>query len=127
MASGIAYTTVKEIQGRTGKPIIPSQADLSQREDTKCLFYDLLEKLGDLDIIFVNHGIQRVHDADVFPADDCDLVLGVDLTSLFLLDQQAAQFMLANGEGKIINIAALMSVIGGYASLPVLPQKAASS
>jgi 2-dehydro-3-deoxy-D-gluconate 5-dehydrogenase len=107
------FTTAQELQTHTGQPIIPIQADLSQRDETKRLFYESLEKLGGLDIIFVSHGIQRVHDAALFPEDDWDLVLEVDLTSLFLLDQLAGQFMLAHGGGKIVNIASLMSVIGG--------------
>jgi 2-deoxy-D-gluconate 3-dehydrogenase len=41
------------------------------------------------------------------------LVLEVDLKSLFVLDQLAGQHMLANGGGKIINVASLISVIGG--------------
>ena len=109
----LVFTTAQEIQAQTAQPVIPIQADLSQRDETKRLFYESLEKLGGLDIIFVNHGIQRVHDAAVFPADDWDLVLEVDLTSLFLLDQLAGRYMLANGGGKIINIASLLSVIGG--------------
>jgi 2-dehydro-3-deoxy-D-gluconate 5-dehydrogenase len=109
----LVFTTAHEIQVRTSQTVIPIQADLSQREETKRLFYESLEKLGGLDIIFVNHGIQRVHEAALFPEDDWDLVLEVDLTSLFLLDQLAGRYMLANGGGKIINIASLLSVIGG--------------
>ena len=89
------------------------QADLAQRSEVKRLVDESLEKLRGLDIIFVNHGIQRDHAAEKFPADDWDLVLEVDLTSLFLLDQLAGQYMLTHGGGKIINIASLLSVIGG--------------
>src|SRR5687768_8694780 len=109
----LVFATAQEIQVRTGQTVIPIPADLSQRDETKRLFYDSLEKLGGLDIIFVNHGIQRVHDAADFPEDEWDLVLEVDLTSLFLLDQLAGRYMLANSGGKIINIASLLSVIGG--------------
>jgi 2-dehydro-3-deoxy-D-gluconate 5-dehydrogenase len=107
------FETARQIHAHTGQKVIPIQADLSQRDETKRLFYDSLEKLGGMDIIFVNHGIQRAHEASAFPADDWDLVLEVDLTSLFLLDQLAGQFMLSNGGGKIVNIASLISVIGG--------------
>lgn len=116
VVNGVAervFTTAQELQQNTGKTVIPIQADLSQRDQTKRLFDESLQMLGGLDIIFVNHGIQRVHDAAAFPADDWDLVLEVDLTSLFLLDQLAGQHMLGNGGGKIINIASLISVIGG--------------
>lgn len=116
VVNGVAervLTTAQELQARTGQKVIPIQADLSRRGETKRLFDQSLEKLGGLDIIFVNHGIQRAHEAAIFPEENWDLVLEVNLTSLFLLDQLAGQHMLANGGGKIINIASLLSVIGG--------------
>lgn len=107
------FSAAQAMAAHTGGTIIPIQADLSQRHETKRLFDEALEQLGGLDILFVNHGIQRVHDATEFPIDDWDMVLEVDLTSLFLLDQMAGRYMLAHGGGKIINIASLISVIGG--------------
>lgn len=107
------FDTAKQLATHTGGTVIPIQADLSQRSDTKRLFHEALEKLAGLDIIFVNHGIQRGHDAELFPVEDWDLVLEVDLTSVFLLDQLAGRHMLEHGGGKIINIASLISVVGG--------------
>lgn len=105
--------TADELAAQTGGTVIPIQADMEQRVEVKRLFDESLEKLGGLDIVFVNHGIQRAHKAEDFPIEDWDIVLEVDLTSLFLLDQLAGRHMLANGGGKIINIASLISVIGG--------------
>lgn len=107
------YQTAEELAARVGRAVIPIQADLGNRIETKKLFDQTLEKLGGLDIIFVNHGLQRGHPAEDFPVEDWDLVLEVDLTSLFLLNQLAGRHMLANGGGKIINVASLISVIGG--------------
>lgn len=107
------FKTAEELAAKTGKAVIPLQADLGSRQETKRLFDESLQKLGRLDILFVNHGIQRAHPADKFPIADWDLVLEVDLTSVFVLDQLAGQHMLANGGGKIINTASLISVIGG--------------
>jgi 2-deoxy-D-gluconate 3-dehydrogenase len=107
------FQTAKDLSAHVGRAVTPIQADLGQRADTKRLFDQTLDKLGGLDIIFVNHGLQRGHDAEVFPVEDWDLVLEVDLTAYFLLDQLAGKHMLANGGGKIINIASLISVIGG--------------
>jgi 2-dehydro-3-deoxy-D-gluconate 5-dehydrogenase len=107
------FQTAEQLEDRTGGRVIPIQADLSQRGETRRLFDETLDWLGGLDVIFVNHGIQRGHDAEVFPVEDWDLVLEVDLTSVFLLDQLAGRYMLAHGGGKIINIASLISVVGG--------------
>jgi 2-dehydro-3-deoxy-D-gluconate 5-dehydrogenase len=107
------HQTARELTDTVGGNVIPIQSDMAQRSEVRRLFDEALQTLGALDIVFVNHGIQRAHKAEVFPVDDWDEVLEVDLTSLFLLDQMAGQHMLANGGGKIINIASLISVIGG--------------
>lgn len=106
-------TTAEELSSRFGSSVIAIQADLSRRDETRRLFEESVEKLGGLDILFVNHGIQRDYPADKFPVEDWDMVVEVNLTSMFLLDQMAGQHMLANGGGKIINIASLLSVVGG--------------
>lgn len=116
VVNGVAervFQTAEELATHTGKKVIPIQADLGNRQDTRRLFDQTLEKLGGLDIIVVNHGLQRAHKPEEFPVDDWDLVLEVDLTAMFLLNQLAGQHMLANAGGKIINIASLISVIGG--------------
>lgn len=105
--------TAQELADKTGGHVIPIQADLADRKQTRYLFDESLQQLGGLDILFVNHGIQRAHDAEAFPIEDWDHVLEVDLTSGFMLNQWAGQHMLEQGQGKIINIASLISVIGG--------------
>jgi 2-deoxy-D-gluconate 3-dehydrogenase len=107
------FQTAQELMASTGGDVIPIQADLSKREETKRLFNEAVNKLGGLDILVVNHGIQRSHPAETFPIEDWDTVLEVDLSSLFMLDQMGGQHMLTHGGGKIINIASLISVIGG--------------
>jgi 2-deoxy-D-gluconate 3-dehydrogenase len=72
-----------------------------------------LDRLGTLDILVVNHGIQRRAPAADFSIEDWDAVLEVNLTSMFLLDQLAGRVMLARGKGKIINVASLLSYQGG--------------
>ncbi len=64
----------------------------------------------EVDIVVNNAGIQfRKPMVDLDPA-DWRRVLEVDLTSTFLVSQQAARRMIARGRGgKIINIASLMS------------------
>jgi 2-dehydro-3-deoxy-D-gluconate 5-dehydrogenase len=107
------FQTAEELSAHTNRTVIPIQADLSQRHETKRLFDETLEKLDGLNIIFVNHGIQRGHKAEEFPLEDWDLVLEVDITSAFVLNQLAGRHMLTHGGGKIINIASLISVVGG--------------
>lgn len=107
------FQTAEALSAQADSQVIPIQADLSQRSEVRRLFDETLQHLGELDILFVNHGIQRGHDAEAFPIEDWDIVLEVNLTAGFMLNQWAGQHMLANGGGKIINIASLISVVGG--------------
>lgn len=90
------------------------KADFAIRENVYVGFRECLDKLGgDLDIIVNAHGIQRRHSAEVFPLEDWDAVINVNLNSVFILCQEAAKVMLKKGYGKIINIASMVSWFGG--------------
>ncbi|MCR5536294.1 MAG: SDR family oxidoreductase [Succinivibrio sp.] len=90
------------------------KADLSVRQNCFTCFDDCLKALGgDLDILVTAHGIQRRHSAEVFPENEWDEVINVNLHSVFFLCQKAAQVMLKKGYGKIITIASMVSWFGG--------------
>ena len=90
------------------------KADLGVRASVFKCFDDCLEALGDdLDILVTAHGIQRRHSAEVFPENEWDEVINVNLHSVFFLCQKAAQVMLKKGYGKIITIASMVSWFGG--------------
>lgn len=99
------------------------QADLGSREQTLACFRSCMELLGgDLDILVNAHGIQRRHQPEEFPLSDWDDVISVNLSSVFVLCQEAGRVMLAKGRGKIINIASMISFFGGQ----TIPAYAAS-
>ena len=90
------------------------KADFSRREDVLRGFQECVDKLGgELDILVNAHGVQRRHSAEVFPPEDWDLVINVNLNSVFMLCQEAGKLMLAKGYGKIINVASMNAFFGG--------------
>jgi 2-dehydro-3-deoxy-D-gluconate 5-dehydrogenase len=97
-----------------GARVVGVQADLSNRDELKRSFDEAVTKLGGLDILVNNAGITRWSAAESMSEADWDIVLEVNLNSVFLLAQQAGQQMLKRGYGKIINIASLLSFGGGY-------------
>ena len=107
------FSTAQELGEIAGREVVAAKVDLSDRDQLHTGFEECLAQLGTLDILIVNHGIQRRHPAEEFPVEDWDEVLEVNLTSMFLLDQLAGRVMLAKGKGKIINVASLMVFIGG--------------
>lgn len=99
------------------------KADLGQRAEVYRAFNESVTKLGGkLDILVTSHGIQRRHSAEKFPLDDWDAVLQVNLSSVFILCQEAGKLMLEAGRGKIINVASMISFFGGQ----TIPAYAAS-
>ena len=70
-------------------------------------------ELGGLDILVNNAGIIRRANAVDFSEADWDAVIDTNLKSLFFLCQAAGRGMIAQGRGKIINIASMLSFQGG--------------
>ncbi len=92
--------------------VVVDLADTAKREAA----FDQALKLfgGKLDILVNAAGIQRRHASEAFPLDDWNAVLNVNLTVTFAMCQLAGRVMLAQGRGKIVNIASLLSFFGGF-------------
>jgi len=88
-------------------------ADLTNPELAPALVEQTIAALGSIDILINNAGITRRAPAVDFALSDWDDVLATDLTSVFRLCQCAGRAMLAQGSGKIVNIASLLSFQGG--------------
>lgn len=69
---------------------------------------------GKIDILVNCAGIQRRHPSEEFPMEDWDDVIEVNLTAPFELAQLAGREMIKEGYGKIINIASMQSIFGGF-------------
>lgn len=89
------------------------KGNLGDREDIQRMFDEAMEMLGGVDILVTAAGIQRRHRSDLFPIEDWDAVININLTSVFMLDQLCARKMIEQGRGKIINIASMVSWFGG--------------
>lgn len=91
-------------------------ADLGDKADLRKGFSQAVEALGgQLDIIINAAGIQKRHFSEEFPIEDWEAVININLNSVFLLCQLAGQqYIKQGGQGKIINIASMLSYFGGY-------------
>jgi 2-dehydro-3-deoxy-D-gluconate 5-dehydrogenase len=90
------------------------RADLTDREALRSGFGDAVERLGGLDILVNSHGIGRASEAVDHDLSDWDEVIEVNLTATFELCQLAGRIMVAQGSGKIVSIASVMSFQGGW-------------
>ncbi|MEG2679116.1 MAG: SDR family oxidoreductase, partial [Oscillospiraceae bacterium] len=93
----------------------PLQGDLSDRAGLPALFEKAVVLLGGgIDILVNNAGVQRRNRCEEFTLEDWDAVMGVNLDAVFVLCQLAGRKMLAQGGGKIINLASMLSFFGGF-------------
>src|SRR3989338_2057522 len=80
------------------------QADISAPGDVKSLFEHIREKYQRLDILVNNAGIIKDTLLLTMEVSDWDRVHEVNLRGAFLCTKSAAEMMMANHSGKIINI-----------------------
>ena len=70
--------------------------------------------LGGVDILVNNAGTQIRHPCEDFPVEDFEKLIRVNLISSFQMAQLCGREMLAQGRGKIVNIASMLSFFGGF-------------
>jgi 2-deoxy-D-gluconate 3-dehydrogenase len=96
-----------------GRRCVEVRGDLSQSEDMEALAGRILAAFGHLDILVNNAGVTPVHTAEEYPAEDLDLVMNVNVKSLYLLTQHIGRDMIRRRRGRIINICSVQSFKGG--------------
>ena len=96
-----------------GRRALIVSADLSSIEPVQRIVDETVSGLGGLDILVNNAGIIRRADAVDFTEADWDAVVDTNLKSVFFLCQAAGRHMIAQGRGRIINIASMLTFQGG--------------
>ena len=74
---------------------------------------DVIREFGTLDILVNNAGTIRRAPAVEYSTDDWNDVLSINLDAVFHLSQAAGRHMIAQGSGRIINVASMLSFQGG--------------
>lgn len=87
--------------------------DLAKVETPRALMDQTLKEFGRLDVLVNNAGTIRRAPAVDYSEEDWATVIEVNLSAVFRLSQLAGRQMIAQGRGKIINIASLLSFQGG--------------
>ena len=108
-----------------GRRFLPLQCDLLEASVAQLngVVDQVTGGMGRLDILVNNAGIIRRAPALEFDEQDWDDVIQVNLKALFFLSQAAARVMVAQGGGKIIHIASMLSFQGGILIPPYTAAK----
>ncbi len=109
-------TTMENIEAvaneihQLGHKGIAIQTDVSKKEQVDKAFLQTAEQLGRLDICVNNAGVsmRKSHRAaEEMKEEDWDRIMDINLKGVFLCAQAAAQIMIPQRQGSIINIASM--------------------
>jgi 2-deoxy-D-gluconate 3-dehydrogenase len=100
---------VRAAGGKSGRVI----ADLGDQGTPARLMEATLTEFGSIDILINNAGIARRRPAVDYSMEDWNAIVQINLTAVFQMAQLAGRHMIAQGRGKIINVASLLSYQGG--------------
>ena len=111
-SQAVTVSTQKLIAG-TGVRTVALAADVSDEFACSRLIDEVVTVFGTIDILVNNAGTIRRAPAAEHSMEDWNAVLATNLTSVFRLTQLAGKHMLAQGSGKVINIASMLTFQGG--------------
>ena len=103
----------KAIINKLGRKCFGVACNLAKLEDASQLVEDIEKQAGPVSILVNNAGIQRRYPSEEFPLAEWDLVMQIQLRSVFVLCQAFGRKMLEREYGKIINLASMASFSGG--------------
>jgi 2-deoxy-D-gluconate 3-dehydrogenase len=96
-----------------GAKAAAAMGDVADAKACESIVETTVREFGSIDILVNNAGIIRRSPAADYSAQDWSDVIEINLNAVFRLSQLAGRHMLAQGRGKIVNIASLLSFQGG--------------
>jgi NAD(P)-dependent dehydrogenase (short-subunit alcohol dehydrogenase family) len=101
------------------------KCDVSKKEIVKLTIQKAIEKIGDIDVLVNNAGIQRYSTITETSEDEWDLVMNVNLKSAFLCSKYAIPSMQKKGKGVVINVSSVQAFITQKKVAPYTTSKTA--
>lgn len=86
--------------------------DVLSHESVRAAVAAAIEKLGGIDILLNNAGVNVRKTVLDLSEQEWDLVLDTNLKGYFLVAQAVAPHMIARGRGKVINVSSIFGVVG---------------
>jgi 2-deoxy-D-gluconate 3-dehydrogenase len=102
----------RSLKGRSGSTV-GIVADFASAQAPLQVIEQAAESLGGIDILVVAHGMVHRTYEPIYPMEQWDQTLKINLTSAFEVSQLAAKGMMEKGHGKIIFVASMLSFSGG--------------
>ncbi len=97
--------------------------DVTDLARLKAVIDEVAETNGRLDVLVNSQGVTLIQPSEDFTPEQFDFVVDTNLKSVFFACLEAGRHMLARGEGAIINIGSVASLVGLQKSTPYTMSK----
>ncbi|MGP4690461.1 3-hydroxybutyrate dehydrogenase [Agrobacterium cavarae] len=99
------------MEAESGTRVLYHPADMTKPDEIFDLVKATQEKLGSVDVLVNNAGVQHVAPVDEFPPEEWDRIIAINLTSAFHTMRAVIPLMKTAGKGRIINIASAHGLV----------------
>jgi len=113
-----------QVQAAGGKAVFV-QCNVARSADCQRVVQTAVEKFGRLDIVFNNAGIIRRTDVIGISEEDWDLVMAVNVKSIYLMSKFAIPEIAKQGGGAIVNTGSGWGIKGGRNAISYCASKGA--
>lgn len=101
----------KSLEIEFGIQAVYSGADMSRPHEITAMIHDVQRRIGTVDVLVNNAGIQHVAPVEEFPVEKWDQILAVNLSSAFHGIREVLPGMRKAGWGRIINVASAHGLV----------------
>ena len=109
--TALISSLTKAISDEHGVRALHHPADMSKPVEIEEMIRSTESRLGRIDVLVNNAGIQHVAPVEDFPVDRWDAVIAINLSSAFHTIRTALPGMKKRGYGRIINIASVHGLV----------------
>jgi 3-hydroxybutyrate dehydrogenase len=102
---------LEEVNQLSGPDIEFAQTDMADHQAIDEMMEALLARVGSVDILVNNVGVQHVQPIAEFPKEKWQRILDINLSSAFYLTQNVVSGMKQKGWGRVINIASAHGLV----------------
>jgi NAD(P)-dependent dehydrogenase (short-subunit alcohol dehydrogenase family) len=120
-------TALEDEIKKAGGRAMALSLDVRNPESVRAMVEKTVDQYGRLDILVNNAGVSMAHPSETLSAEDWKKALETDLYGVFYGCQAAAQVMIPQGGGCIINITSMYGIVAAPGRLAYCASKAAAN
>lgn len=105
------FNNARELIQSEGVQCLCIKTDVSKEESVKNMVKQVKDTFGKIDVLVNNAGINRQFPVESMPLEVWNSIIGVNLTGTFLVSREAANVMLEQGGGNIVNITSMSGLV----------------